>query len=81
MYIRHLRVAFFILQKLEKYVFGFCLFWSNNNIQSNQNNAIQKKNKNKNIWHGKSIQFKIRIFGYLIIKSYSFVIIQRYKTF
>ena len=45
MYIRHLTVAFFILQKLEKYVFGFCLFWSNNNIQSNQNNAIQKKKK------------------------------------
>ena len=45
MYIRHPRVAFFILQKLEKYVFGFCLFWSNNNIQSNQNNAIQKKKK------------------------------------
>ena len=45
MYIRHLRVPFFILQKLEKYVFGFCLFWSNNNIQSNQNNAIQKKKK------------------------------------
>lgn len=45
MYIRHSRVAFFILQKLEKYVFGFCLFWSNNNIQSNQNNAIQKKKK------------------------------------
>lgn len=45
MYIRHPRVAFFILQKLEKYVFGFCLFWSNENIQSNQNNAIQKKKK------------------------------------
>ena len=80
MYIRHPRIAFFILQKLGKYVFGFCLFWSNNNIQSNQNNAIQKKKK-KETWHGKSIQFKIRIFGYLIIKSYSFVIIQRYKTF
>ena len=78
MYIRHLRVAFFILQKLEKYVFGFCLFWSNNNIQSNQNNAIQKKKKHM-AREVNSIQNTY--FGYLIITSYSYVIIQRYKTF